>query len=337
MISSIRETPLYILRNTMKKHGMPKEDIAYDSDSKKPWNEEEELRLILAHKQYKNRWADVAEAMKGRSGNNIKNKFYSIFRKVKGKIAKNDYSYTSQLELLEIRYMSTLMLHYFAHPIVRVKTKGKRGKDFIYSLICNLSLDSVNNYTKCLSDMTKAKGSLEELFDTLEKQILSKTSGSGKSNSRQNIKEETKDISQEYALKRQKKEDESFLNIPSMNQRLRNIEPWENSPLFPNVGYALPYAQSPTNLSAGPAAAAAKATFAECFSPTALVPTGGFSQLSNEVRQFYNNEEAIRNPIQSRLISMPYRQPIPIRYVSTSAGIPRTFIKNTPFDASIFY
>lgn len=232
MISTIRETPLYILRNTMRRHSPRKDDIALDSDSKKPWNEEEELRLILAHKQFKNRWADVADAMKGRSGNNIKNKFYSIFRKVKGKIAKNDYSYTSQLELLEIRYMSTLMLHYLAHPIVRVKTKGKRGKDFIYSLICNLSLDSVNNYSKCLSDMTKAKGNLEELFDTLEKQILSKTSCYAKSNSKQNIKEETKDISQEYALKRPKKEDESFLNLPSLNQRLRNIEPWETHLCF---------------------------------------------------------------------------------------------------------
>ena len=81
------------------------QDFLNGTGAKEPWTEQEELNMIIAHKRYKNRWSEMAEFLKGRSNNTIKNKFYSVFRKIKGKIQKNDYTYESKLELLEIYYI----------------------------------------------------------------------------------------------------------------------------------------------------------------------------------------------------------------------------------------
>jgi len=139
--------------------------------SKKVWTEQDELAMIIAHKRHKNRWADISEALKGRSNNTIKNKFYSVFRKIRGKILKSDCSYVSKLELLEIHYIVSLIENYLAHPLLVPKPKGKRGKDFIYSLIHSLNDKMVADYKAKMQELTKHEGTMEELFTKLAGEV----------------------------------------------------------------------------------------------------------------------------------------------------------------------
>eukprot|EP00826_Nyctotherus_ovalis_P028431 TRINITY_DN2245_c0_g1_i5.p1 TRINITY_DN2245_c0_g1~~TRINITY_DN2245_c0_g1_i5.p1 ORF type:complete len:369 (-),score=79.02 TRINITY_DN2245_c0_g1_i5:46-1047(-) len=140
-------------------------------NDRKEWTEEDELRMIIAHKKYKNRWASISECLKGRSNNTIKNKFYSVFRKVRGKILKCDCTHISKLELLEIHYMISLIEHHLANPLLTPKVKGKRGKDFIYSLIYNLSLKEVSEYKWKINELYRVEGTMEELFSELAEEL----------------------------------------------------------------------------------------------------------------------------------------------------------------------
>ena len=132
--------------------------------SKEPWTDQEELEMLIAHQKHQNKWSDVAQALKGRSNNTIKNRFYSIFRKVKNKIKRRDLAYGSKLELLEIFYMISLMEFYFTHPPVVPEQKGKRGKDFIYSLLRTIRLDDVIKYKADLQKLGNKETTFEELW-----------------------------------------------------------------------------------------------------------------------------------------------------------------------------
>lgn len=133
--------------------------------NKEPWTEEEEFKMIVAHKKYKNKWSEMTELIKGRNNNTIKNKFYSVFRKIKSKIVKTDYNYETKLELLETYYIISLMEYHLEHPTQYPKTKGKRGKDFIYSLITNLTLEMVQSYKEQMQKI--ATYEIEELIQEL--------------------------------------------------------------------------------------------------------------------------------------------------------------------------
>ena len=126
-----------------------------------PWTKEEEATLILSHMRYKNRWCDIVNTLKGRHNGMIKNRFYSIFRKVKNKVKTLDLSYNNKLELLEIYYMLSVMEDYAANPLPPDAPKRKRGKDFIYSLIVDLESESVVRYKAVLNDKCPLKESLE--------------------------------------------------------------------------------------------------------------------------------------------------------------------------------
>ena len=126
--------------------------------------------MLIAHQRHQNKWSDVAQDLKGRSNNTIKNRFYSIFRKVKNKIKRRDLTYGSKLELLEMFYMISLMERYFTHPQPITEQKGKRGKDFIYSLLRSLRLEDVINYKTDLQKMGGKETSLEELWLELANQ-----------------------------------------------------------------------------------------------------------------------------------------------------------------------
>lgn len=138
-----------------------------DVGGKKPWNQEEELNMIVAHYKYKNKWSEISSVLKGRSNNTVKNRFYSIFRRIKGKILKGDCKYSSKLELLEIYYILSLIEHYLQHPTHNPKIKGKRGKDFIYSLVHNLNPQTVSNYKTQIQSFAKHEGNMQQLFNQL--------------------------------------------------------------------------------------------------------------------------------------------------------------------------
>lgn len=139
---------------------------------KKPWSDKEEFELLVAQKRFQNRWSDVATALRGRSNNTIKNRFYSIFRKVKNKIKKIETSYLSKLELLEIYYMISIMEYYIAHPDNIEEHKGRRGKDYIYTLLHNLTQDEINVYKERLSLQIGNFQNLERLWSELNTELL---------------------------------------------------------------------------------------------------------------------------------------------------------------------
>ncbi len=127
-----------------------------------PWSKQEEALLVLSHMKYKNRWCDIANALKGRHNNMIKNRFYSIFRKVKNKVRNNDFTYRTKLELFEMYYMITVMEDYVANPLPVDEPKRKRGKDFMYTLIKDVDLKLLGEFKATLAKRSPLKAPLEQ-------------------------------------------------------------------------------------------------------------------------------------------------------------------------------
>lgn len=246
--------------------------------SKDPWTEQEEFKMIVAHRKYKNKWSEMTENLKGRNNNTIKNKFYSVFRKIKGKIQKEDYSYESKLELLETYYIISLMEYHLEHPTQYPKAKGKRGKDFIYSLIHNLTQEMVQNYKEKIQQLAMHEGNMKDLINELT--IIYQGSGDGlttkyhtpaKNNSTDEDKMRNGPGETLTVLETPNNlcnlEMDEFLNAPF------KISNPENSPIIESGRSSPALLFSPPPLSAGPAAAAAGASRAACF--------GGFSDISS--------------------------------------------------------
>jgi len=138
-------------------------------DSKEAWTDKEELEMFIAHEKYQNKWSNIAWVLGKRSNNTIKNRFYSIFRKVKNKVLKHDLRYDSDLETVEAFYIMNLMEQHFARPPSTREGTGKRGKDFIYSLLKGLDIKKVTNYRTELKKLGTKEISLEEfMHDTMK-------------------------------------------------------------------------------------------------------------------------------------------------------------------------
>jgi hypothetical protein len=133
------------------------------------WTKQEEAMLILAHMKFKNRWCDITKALKGRNNNMIKNRFYSIFRKMKSKVKSKDFQYTTKLELLEIHYMVSVIEEYASTPIPPEDLNRKRGKDFVYTLIEDVNTTQLAEYKALLAKRCPLKvpieTSLKEIID----------------------------------------------------------------------------------------------------------------------------------------------------------------------------
>ena len=129
-----------------------------------PWAKQEEGQLILSHMKHKNRWCDIAADLKGRHNNMIKNRFYSIFRKVKNKVRNDDYSFKTKLELVEMHYMITVMEYYTSNPPPPNEPKRKRGKDFMYTLIEDLSADRLAIYKAALVKRAPLRAPPDEIL-----------------------------------------------------------------------------------------------------------------------------------------------------------------------------
>jgi len=318
-------------------------------NAKEPWSEQEELNMILAHKKYKNRWSDMAESLKGRNNNTIKNKFYSVFRKIKGKIQKNDFSYDSKLELLEIHYIISLIEYYLAHPTQNPKTKGKRGKDFIYSLIHNLNNKMVADYKQKIQEITKHEGTMDDLFNELS--TRHKASGDT-SNSPPRPRS-----ADEYDPRKFDSQQAQISCIPAVDSASTNKStapiniqeddllknaafnreaPFDNSPFFEVEPAVQPFLFSPTALSAGPAAAAAGAAKAACFGN----PVGGFSDFSNIMKSANEERRADPGSRGSKITSVNYLRPeLSSRGLAHSMQMPYTtqFYAGVPNRAHYYY
>lgn len=273
-------------RGTLRERN--RQSLAY-TGSKDPWTEQEEFKMIVAHRKYKNKWSDMTDLLKGRSNNTIKNKFYSVFRKIKSKIQKADYGYDSKLELLEIHYIISLIEYHLEHPTPFPKAKGKRGKDFIYSLIHNLTQEAVADYKRKVLQLTKSHGDVEELVQQLTESF--------KEADGVRTQYQTPALNPPFNEEKLKSVCIENQGIPELG--LYNIDfdellstPFklpnpENSPLLDLENPTPEQQLSPSSLSAGPAAAAARAPRTACF--------GGFSDVS-AVAKVLAEEKMEKNP-----------------------------------------
>eukprot|EP00826_Nyctotherus_ovalis_P005262 TRINITY_DN11181_c0_g1_i5.p1 TRINITY_DN11181_c0_g1~~TRINITY_DN11181_c0_g1_i5.p1 ORF type:complete len:341 (+),score=64.87 TRINITY_DN11181_c0_g1_i5:476-1498(+) len=242
--------------------------LASAEATKEPWSRHEELRLILGHNRYKNRWRDISALLKGRSNNTIKNKFYSIFRKVKGKIKKGDYTYTSKLELLEIYYVISVIEEYLDGDKDYARAKGRRGKDYIWSLIHTVDKRTVSGYKNQLQSLAEHEGTLNGILSQLSTE--SNIEDIPKAEAKGHI-EEAKNTSEIFI----KLPDNLFFDEPFIKP-LRLLEPDAPMLFEQDFGPTTP-PLSPSTLSAGPAATAAGAARAACF-------TDSFGDVASFVR-----------------------------------------------------
>jgi hypothetical protein len=270
------------------------------------WTAEESLQLILDNKAYKNKWAHYSEKLKGRTTNDKKNRFYSIFRKVKTQILKNDYTFSNDLELLEIHHVISILPKYLASQDQNAQANRKRGKDYIYTLILGLSLAHVQEYVAEFTRLTKSQGSFAEITARLRDSLMAKSP-------KQNplIPEPSHRTSTDRLVST---DEELGFDRPLYDRKFNAIEAWESSPLFPLSSQDNPYTKSPVSLSAGPAELARQASEAPVFN-SGRYPHESFSEAASRFRSGISatSESAFQLPENS---SQNYRTPLPIRYSS---------------------
>ena len=127
-----------------------------NGDSKRPWTREEDLQLLIAHQKHHNNWNNVAQTIVGRSNNSVKNRFYSIFRRVNNRIKKMDFAYLSKFEFVETSYIVSLIQKYISKPNPIKEHPEKRGKNYIYSLIKGLSKEELMKYNNGLKKSSES-------------------------------------------------------------------------------------------------------------------------------------------------------------------------------------
>lgn len=141
-------------------------------DSKKSWSLNDELEVLIVHNHCGNNWSAAAELLQGRNNNSIKNRFYSIFRKVVSKVKRMEIKFSSQTELLEILYILMLMEQHISNPSPFIMKKGRRGKDFIYNLMKNIYTDDIEKYKAELSRVLGREVALEKLWQEVAVPVI---------------------------------------------------------------------------------------------------------------------------------------------------------------------
>jgi len=136
---------------------------------KQGWTEREEVELLAAHQTYKNSWSDISKALGSKKNNSIKNRFYTVFRKVKNKVKKSDFSYASKVELLQIHYILSVMETYLVNISSQESIAEKAGKDFAYKLVQHIDLKMLAEYKKKFTFETQSFGTMAQLFSELLK------------------------------------------------------------------------------------------------------------------------------------------------------------------------
>ena len=79
--------------------------------NKSAWTDEEERILFQCHQEYGNKWKSIAAHLRGRTDNDIKNKFYSSMRKKLRKINKmlGVKNSTSQVREIKPKVLSNII------------------------------------------------------------------------------------------------------------------------------------------------------------------------------------------------------------------------------------
>ncbi len=274
--------------------------------SKHNWSEQEEAELLWAHQKYKNSWSDISTALGGRKSNSIKNRFYTIFRKVKNKIKRGDLTYDSKIELLQIQYVLSVIETYLSTITTPEAAAAKAGKDFICKLVQRIDPTAFASYKAKFAELTAAQPPMQDLFQELlkssepatipipEEIIPPMSAAAGVATIVRSVPEEVKGaapcagISPSVPQAVNPTDDHAMMIISpgrdmfAYNYALKECSPLENMV----VGISPPPIPkySPSILSAGPAAAAAAAFKAPCFqaSPEDI----GFSEFTECAKEF---------------------------------------------------
>jgi len=140
------------------------------SGGKQSWSDRERYLLMVAHRKYKNKWSDVARMLHKQSSNLIKNRFYTLFRKIKNRIKNNDLAISSPLDLLEIYFVIELIEEY--HQLL--PDKQAHGieyseKNYAYKLVQQIEKTKVAEFKAKIIESHSKEGNITELFNKYEK------------------------------------------------------------------------------------------------------------------------------------------------------------------------
>ena len=122
------------------------------------WNEAEERVFLKAHKTYGNKWREISNLFQGRKNNRLKNHFYSLIRKVMGQIKRADYRNFTELEILQVHYICTLIIKYLGKSVQKetdVKfLQRKRKSNYMYKLVVDSGIKApeVERYIELLTE-----------------------------------------------------------------------------------------------------------------------------------------------------------------------------------------
>ena len=131
----------------------------------KRWSIKEQATLLLYHMEFGNRWCDISQRFKDRHNNMVKNRFYTTLRKIRGKIKTMDFVTKNRLELLEVYYMIMVMENYLEKRPPRTPLERKRGIDFMFTLIKDVTKRELEIYKVFLDKKHPLNSSIRnELF-----------------------------------------------------------------------------------------------------------------------------------------------------------------------------
>jgi hypothetical protein len=124
------------------------------------WTEHERYNLLLGHQKYRNKWSEVARIMKNTTRNITKNRFYTLFRKVRNKVKNIDFNISSSLDLLETYYVLDLMDQYLKVPPESVND----SKYYALKLAQKMDPKKLHDYRNKIAEIYRNKGTMEQLF-----------------------------------------------------------------------------------------------------------------------------------------------------------------------------
>jgi hypothetical protein len=124
------------------------------------WSDRERYLLLTSHLRFKNRWSEIAQILHKANRNLIKNRFYTLFRKIRNRVKNNDVHINSPLDLLEIYYVLQLVEQYFNAPIRAITEE----KNYAHKLVQRMDKKKVIDYKVRVTDLYSNKGTIDDLF-----------------------------------------------------------------------------------------------------------------------------------------------------------------------------
>ena len=129
-----------------------------------PWTNNDRYILMIAHQNYKNKWAKVAEKLQRKSRNYVRNRFYELFRNTCKRIKKGDMNVESLLDLLEIYYIISLIEQYQELALENFIME----KNHLYKFVSSMNKVTVMRYKEELISIHNEQGSMNDLFEKCE-------------------------------------------------------------------------------------------------------------------------------------------------------------------------